>query len=46
MSQRRCLEVIKDNALIIVYNRRKANNVVDALSKRSRVYVNAIVSLP
>ena len=45
MRQRRWPEDIKDNALEIVYHRRKADNVVDALSKRSRVSLNAILSI-
>ena len=43
MRQRRWLEV---NALEIVYHHKKMNNVVDALSKISRVSLNANVSVP
>ena len=46
MRQRRWLEVIKDYDLEIVYHPGKANKVADALSRRPRVSVNAIMSVP
>ncbi|WP_227634283.1 hypothetical protein, partial [Klebsiella pneumoniae] len=46
MRQRRWLKVIKDYDVEIVYHPGKANKVADALSRRPRVSVNAITSVP
>ena len=45
MCQRRWIEAIKDYDFYIVYQHEKAKNVFDALSRRSRVSRNAIMSI-
>ncbi len=46
MRQRRWLEIIKDFEVDINYHPGKANKVADALSRRPRISVNAIMTVP
>ncbi|XP_057535230.1 uncharacterized protein LOC130813411 [Amaranthus tricolor] len=46
MRQRRWLEIIKDFEVDINYHPRKAKKVADALSRRPRISVNVIMTIP